>query len=320
MKCPICSSDLDAHAPRPERDRDDFDCPNCGNFSLVRSVGASLGAAPRDSRWLAVVNHALRRMQRQGERPLVHSHNLKAIQDEGYLPDATGRLENLLIHLATMPPEPGAAIDLHPDRLRAVVGTIKGTAVGWILKQAMEGGFIQGTSIQTSGTPFTVLQATLTIEGWQFYRQLLAGGSRSRTAFMAMRFGDDQLDAIFRDHFKPSVKRAGFDLLRLDEEPKAGLIDDRLRLEIRRSRFLLAELSDGNSGAYWEAGYAEGLGRPVIYTCRKDVFDNPKTRPHFDTNHHTTIIWDPANIADAAERLVTTIRVTLPAEAKLTDN
>ena len=47
-------------------------------------------------------------------------------------------------------------------------------------------------------------------------------------------------------------------------------------------------LSD-NSGAYWEAGFAEGLGRPVIYTCEKRYFDEHKT--HIDANHSLTIVW-----------------------------
>ena len=46
-------------------------------------------------------------------------------------------------------------------------------------------------------------------------------------------------------------------------------------VEIRRARFLLAELTGDNSGVYWEAGYATGLGRPVFYTCQKGV------TPHF---------------------------------------
>jgi nucleoside 2-deoxyribosyltransferase len=127
------------------------------------------------------------------------------------------------------------------------------------------------------------------------------------------------LDSVFLNFFKPACKRTGFELVRLDEEPKAGLIDDRLRVEIRRSRFLVADLSHANPGAYWEAGYAEGLGRPVIYTCRKDVSEDAKQRPLFDTNHHLTVVWDPENLADAASQLATTVRVTLPGEASLAD-
>jgi nucleoside 2-deoxyribosyltransferase len=64
--------------------------------------------------------------------------------------------------------------------------------------------------------------------------------------------------------------------------------------EIRMCRFLIADLTCGNQGAYWEAGYAEGLGKPVIYTCNKSYFDKEGT--HFDTNHHQTVLWDPARL------------------------
>jgi len=64
----------------------------------------------------------------------------------------------------------------------------------------------------------------------------------------------------------------------------------------------------------------QGLGRPVIYLCRKDVFENSATRPHFDTNHHLTVPWDPRHIEEARQLLKAVIRVTLPAEAKLQDS
>lgn len=37
--------------------------------------------------------------------------------------------------------------------------------------------------------------------------------------------------------------------------------------------------------------------------------DNPQTKPHFDTNHYLTVVWDPADPAAAAEQLKTVIRV-----------
>jgi len=78
----------------------------------------------------------------------------------------------------------------------------------------------------------------------------------------------------------------------------------------------LADLTHHNKGAYWEAGFAEGLGKPVIYLCRKDVFEDKTQGTHFDTNHHLTVVWDPADLTDAAEKLKATIRATLPREAK----
>jgi nucleoside 2-deoxyribosyltransferase len=137
---------------------------------------------------------------------------------------------------------------------------------------------------------------------------------------MAMKYNDEQLDKIVDEIFKPAVKQTGFDLFKLIDRQPAGLIDDRIRVEIQTSRFLIADLTHENRGAYWEAGYAEGLGKPVIYTCEKKVFDDPKTKPHFDTNHHLTILWDTENPKEAAEKLKATIRATLPEAAKLTDD
>jgi hypothetical protein len=113
------------------------------------------------------------------------------------------------------------------------------------------------------------------------------------------------------------VDRTGFDLRRIIDNPPAGLIDNRLRVEIRKSRFLVCELTSRNPGAYWEAGFAEGLGRPVVYTCERAYFEDKGT--HFDTNHCHTVLWVESNLSEAAEQLKATIRATLPAEAKLTD-
>jgi hypothetical protein len=163
------------------------------------------------------------------------------------------------------------------------------------------------------------LSATLTLAGWQVAAELRKTGRPTRLAFIAMKFGDADLDAFVRDHLVPAVRTTGFELRALNDSQPAGLIDDQLRVAIRRARFILVELTHGNKGAYWEAGFAEGLGKPVIYLCRADVFnstDDP-AKPHFDTNHLVTIIWEPANLAGAAARLAACIRATLPDEAQM---
>jgi len=177
-------------------------------------------------------------------------------------------------------------------------------------------GLVTGTQSEAMGAPGRA-HATLSFEGWDYYENLKHGRAIYRKAFMAMKFGDPTLDKIVSDIFKPNIKQAGFELIKLDDYPKAGLIDDRLRVEIQSSDFIIADLTHDNQGAYWEAGYAEGLGKPVIYTCEKKKFEKVKT--HFDTNHHLTIIWDKNNPDEAGEALKATIRATLPQLAKLED-
>lgn len=158
-------------------------------------------------------------------------------------------------------------------------------------------------------------QLRLGYRGLERLEELERATPSGYNAFMAMKFGDATLNRIVDDYFRQAVKDTGFQLYRLDDKPEAGLIDARLRNEIRSCRFLIADLSHANLGAYWEAGYAEGLGKPVIYTCEKSVFDGKTSgieKPHFDTNHHLTILWDADNPQLAAGRLKETIRFTIP--------
>ena len=133
-----------------------------------------------------------------------------------------------------------------------------------------------------------------------------------------MPFGDSKINELF-DQYKEATKKAGFNLIKNDEDRKAGSIDDKIRVNILTSKFIVAELTYGNQGAYWEAGFAEGLGKPVIYSCEKSYFDDKDKGTHFDTNHLHTIIWERDKLEEAAKELKYTIRATLPGDSILED-
>ena len=63
------------------------------------------------------------------------------------------------------------------------------------------------------------------------------------------------------------------------------------------------------------------MGLPVIYACRKDVFDDTAhlAHPHFDTSHLVTVIWTSDDPGAGARKLKDVIRATLPSEALLED-
>lgn len=196
--------------------------------------------------------------------------------------------------------------------------------LGYIALQAVRHGLVDGevkriVALGAEAEACVIQPLQLMIAGWDRLEVLRRGHSKSRIAFMAMPFGKVELDQIYLEHFQPAVSATGFTLKRLDENQPAGLVDDRLRVEVRQCRFLLADLTHGNAGAYWEAGYAEGLGKPVIYTCEKSVFDDRTKGPHFDTNHHLTVVWEAGSPAAAVSKLKATIRATLPTEAVLSD-
>jgi hypothetical protein len=157
----------------------------------------------------------------------------------------------------------------------------------------------------------------LTMAGWEKHELLKKRNFESCTAFMAMKFDQPDLNRVVDACFRPAVHRTGFELQVLTDKQPAGIIDDQMRAAILSSRFVIADLTHRSPGAYWEAGFAEGLGLPVIYTCEKGLWEKEQT--HFDTNHLVTRTWELANLKKAEDALVATIRATLRAEAKQTD-
>jgi len=312
-KCPLCGFELkDKPSEVFETDGLIYACPNCGCYELDFVSRANL---PRVAEFgpdsLSVLSHVVRRMNRGDSCAKLDWDQIRRILETTHLPLVTEQVENILVWLGENT-RFGDSIQLRPENHAAVMGAVGVEGAVAVAKALVDLLYARGSL--TSGGGFL---GELTFAGWQAIEQLLLGRSDSRKAFMAMQYGNAELDHVFAQCFKPAVGDTGFDLRRLDDAPPAGLIDDRLRVEIRTSRFLIADLTHQNRGAYWEAGFAEGLSKPVVYTCEIGVFKKEGT--HFDTSHHHTVVWDADDLGAAARELKDTIRATLPAEAILED-
>jgi nucleoside 2-deoxyribosyltransferase len=160
------------------------------------------------------------------------------------------------------------------------------------------------------------ITGSVTWLGWARAEEITRAHVSSKYAFFARRFANDDLDKIYEECLKPAVKDTGYELRIVSQ--RAGLIDAIIEDEIRRCRFLIADLSDENAGAYWEAGFAEGLGKPVIYMCAAQP-DGSTRKTHFDTNHRHTIPWSLTKVDETANRLKAVIRNTLLGDATQED-
>ena len=315
MQCPVCETALStASRPDSRRDAVHFDCPRCGRFALSGTAVEDLPETLRpDPESRFKLSHALRRAAESHTHEFFSTHTIYEILKRP-LPRPKEQADLLIRWLAKNNSGPGELIRIEPETHAGVIGAKSPAGFALVVNHLFSVGLLVG--LQTPAFSARC-QATLSFAGWEYYEQLAKGGTIYRKAFMAMKFGDVVLKKMLADVFRPAAKVAGFELFKLDDVPKAGLIDDRLRVEIQASDFVVADLSHDNLGAYWEAGYAEGLGKPVIYTCESSKFDT--TRTHFDTNHHLTIVWDSNKPSEAANALKATIRATLPHIAKQSD-
>jgi hypothetical protein len=130
--------------------------------------------------------------------------------------------------------------------------------------------------------------------GWQRLEELQRQSVESRVVFMAMGYDNTKVD------------RAVAELIDAVAKTKAGLIDLRVRVEIRGRKISCGSSDRRKRGAYWEAGFAEGLGKKLYYTYEQTKFTKVKT--HFDTEHLFTIRWSAHNLGPAVDELKSAIR------------
>jgi hypothetical protein len=320
-KCLICGALLPNNVSN-YGDRRYVNCPVCGHYGITNSalremetVSASWKFAP------ALLSHAIRNATekikpRLGDDTLVFDiQQVQRILESRQLPSVREQANSFIRWLGDQlrSSDPGGKIHLKILQCASIMAAGTPESASQVLSEMTKIGMISEN--QYIGDD---IEVGLTFSGWDLYEELQRAHSEGPIAFMAMPFGDESIDDVFRNCFVPAARQCGFDLRRINERPPAGLIDNRLRVEIRRSRFVIVDLTNENRGAYWEAGFAEGLGKPVIYTCEQSFFK--KSGTHFDTNHHHTIVWQATDLTSAALQLKDTIRATLPGEAKLSDN
>lgn len=316
VQCPICLR-TDCPLLPGGTGLQTHDCERCGRFVFLDGIARHVlqTAFERNALARSVISHDIRTSMKTGRDFGITESVARQYMQSPKLPDPHEQAKNLVLWIGdNQQTHDTAAMILRPA-LAAIVGTAispNEQGLEWLIHQLEPQRLFD--VLRTRQMPPQQHAYRLTLGGWTRYSELRRQVAEIRRAFMAMKFGDAVLDRVLATCFKPAVQRAGFELRPLNEGQGAGLIDNQIRAAIRTARFIIADLSHDNNGAYFEAGFAEGLEIPVIYTCERAKFEIHKT--HFDTNHMVTIVWDEGRLDDAGSRLTATIRNTFPKDAK----
>lgn len=284
------------------------DCSRCGDFQVDRETPDDFPLSSRRDDQRSLASHLIRKMQGR-KRPMIASDFFASLPQRS-LPTPSEVSDNLLLTIADrVGGRPGRPVSLDHSNdvaLAADIGAVDSEDVLWAVRNLDEQKLIKGSWLNY----FT--NGWLTASGWQRVEELNRAHVASRYAFFARQFKNSDLDELFDRCLREAVKQTGYELRTVTQ--KAGHIDAIIEDEIRRCRFLIADLTDGNAGAYWEAGLAEGLRKDVIYICRAGV------QTHFDTDHRQTVRWDLADLDGTAKRLKAVIRNTLLGDAQAEDS
>lgn len=322
--CPICQWGSSNNTETSDGKRTCYNCERCGQYSIDRGdiIDIATNLRPALSKFARTLSN---RPPTKAPIPEVTEEMIAGLRPITPFEKA----ENLLLYLGERQNYSGEYVCIDEQKKRQEVFALVGVEVqnseanfNYIFNHLIEDKLIDSPDINAKKGKIERLH--LTFKGWEKYTELQRTITDSKVAFMAMKFPGEvqepypayeKLEVAY-NAFQNAVSKTGFTLTNpLLERPEGGSIDNRLAVEIRKAKFVIADLSHDNQGVYWEAGFAQGLDKKVFYTCVKD----DRIKPHFDINHHTTIFWEAGREQEAAQRLKDVIRNTFPEDAILED-
>ena len=165
----------------------------------------------------------------------------------------------------------------------------------------------------------------LTLEGHLYVESMGATVSESPRVFVAMWFGSRERNRLYEEAISPAIRDAGYEPVRIDNKEHNEKIDDEIIAEIRRAKAVVVDMTCGlakpqgwgvadtvgapRGGVYYEAGFAKGLGIPVVWTVKEDIAETENV-VHFDIRQYAQLRWGD-DLKDFRNRLRFRLEATL---------
>lgn len=276
-------------------------CEVCGQYILEALYERRFRSLPSEER--AMIS-AFTRELFEYKSQIPHLPDLDAAgQVEGIIESykkktVFDKLDNLILYVARRSHYFGEALHTNKEIDYPITYSNGPIEFEKIFNYAKDAGYIKFPAIGPGAN------TELDMKGWEKAANLMEAGSRSKVCFIAMSFSPE-LDGIYNDGIAPAIIEAGYSPNRVDLVEHNEKICDFIIKEIRASKFMVADMTFQRANVLFEAGFAHGLNRPVIWTCRNDT----RIEEIFDTRQYNHIIWE--NAADLKKRLYNRIMATI---------
>ncbi len=324
-KCPVCACPA---ALTHHQDREavfEFDCSRCGVFNLSEQTDQALKRQPYEPPLVGLIGGYIRR-----NAGLTITRELLSTLPTLPMPSVGEKAARLLSALGKRHPLPGdqfmapcwpvqtlegkirshanasvyptasfTATDLEAANYLGIAALADFQELRWMLYSLL---LPQGLLKKGAADAYLEISPA----GWQEIARLQEIRTSSRLGFVAMSF-QPQFLPLYEHGLAPGIAAAGYEALRVDRHEHNNRIDDEIIALIKRSRFLVADFSVNRGGIYFEAGYALGLGLPVIWTVRAEDLKDV----HFDTRQFNHIAWRQDDLPGLAKALQLRVEATI---------
>lgn len=283
--CALCERGCEFHPGE-----DVFDCKNCGTYRLTpelwqETLKGAKSAIRQALRGVDVVSELavfIHDETSSGRIPVLGIGRIRATKSLSVVE----RLDRALARLASRRTRPNQQEEVLDSEYLRLGAYDKNDAEG-LLDLLAEQQLISRQRHMTKERLVSWVVA-LTATGWTRAAELTRV-TTGRQAFVAMAFTHDMMK-IRSDAFDPAIRAAGYEPFLVSDREHNGRIDDRIEYEIKNSVFVVADFTEHRGGVYYEAGFAQGLGKPVIWTVEKGHVE----KLHFDTRQFNHIVWSDA--------------------------
>lgn len=304
--CPICKlGEQEIVSDSDYGDKVTYNCNRCGKYTISRtaeSVSEHRDPAMGLSAWIRERNIV------GTDVPLLNSNLLKEVVANLPRYSPIEKQRKLLQAMEALTAYPGREVVLIPDHDAPLAWAENEHEFTYYVKSLMERGLIQLSNPEERTLDDLLFPMVITAAGWEYLETIGVLNARSDQAFVAMSF-DSTLASVYDNGIAPAIEKAGYRSHRVDRTPHLERIDAKIIADIRASRFVVADVTQQKAGVYYEAGFAHGLGLPVIWCVHRDELANV----HFDTRQYNHVLWTNEN--DLYETLHNVILATIGANA-----
>lgn len=275
-----------------------YDCPICGHYYLTGEASALRTKMvandqlkkfdPRIFGWIRLQNRA-------GNIPKITKDLIQSLATRA-LPKLLDRADYLLDEAVSSIPKRDDFFSRRSPKYLAASFSDSIDEAEFVWKILVSRGFAESMTSQG--------ETRITVDGHLHAETLKQTKAATRKAFIAMWF-NNEMDDAYDNGLQIGVLNAGYEPVRIDRVEHSNRIDDEIVASIRASAFIVADFTGHRAGVYFEAGFAMGLGMPVVWTCREDAIEEL----HFDIRQYNCVPWNEPK--DLAEKLKNRIEATI---------
>lgn len=286
-ECPVCTLAEGQSFPVSIDIRDTFHvkCERCGPFSIARTAVITRSEKIKKP----ILSAWIRQKAIEGvSPPEFDSKSLDLVLKNLPKYSPVEKQALLLRGIMKNTQHPGSKVSVFSEIDFPLAWAENKDELNYYIKALQERGLI---GINTEGLSDNVIdefpfEVWITPAGWEYLEKHDLQPLLPDQVFIAMSFSKE-MDNAWKLGIAQAISDAGYRPYRVDEKPHNEWIDAKIITEIKNSRFIVADTTEQKPGVYYEAGFAQGLNKQVLWCVREDDLKNV----HFDTRQIAHVVW-----------------------------